>query len=233
VSKKLPIQVRVNLEQKRILTRAATKAGLEVSSWIRALALAEAFRASHSSRFADPVVKPEPARIRWLIRGVAKVGVVVLAVLGALSAYSFPGDPHVFPPPCDINPATPADFAFEVRNEGTMPVWDIYSAWRIVKAQNVTNVDLLDFSPVGRVLTRSQPRSIYCPVKLVGTTAELAVTLRFSRFPVPAFILRHYRDDLFTMARGPHFWQSERVTTFDIKADPLGKLRWQAPSLGE
>jgi uncharacterized protein (DUF1778 family) len=44
VSKRLLIQIRVNEEQKRILAEAAAKAGLEVSNWLRALALNEARR---------------------------------------------------------------------------------------------------------------------------------------------------------------------------------------------
>lgn len=41
---RLLIQIRVSEEQKRILADAAAKAGLEVSSWLRALALNEARR---------------------------------------------------------------------------------------------------------------------------------------------------------------------------------------------
>jgi hypothetical protein len=43
-SKRLFIQIRVNEEQKRILSEAATRAGLDVSGWLRALALKEARR---------------------------------------------------------------------------------------------------------------------------------------------------------------------------------------------
>ena len=42
--KRIFIQIRVSEEQKRILTEAAKKAGLEMSSWLRALALREARR---------------------------------------------------------------------------------------------------------------------------------------------------------------------------------------------
>jgi uncharacterized protein (DUF1778 family) len=44
VSKRLFVQIRVTEEQKLILAEAAAKAGLEVSSWLRALALNEARR---------------------------------------------------------------------------------------------------------------------------------------------------------------------------------------------
>ena len=44
VSKRLFIQIRVNEEQKKTLAQAAAKAGLELSSWLRALALKEARR---------------------------------------------------------------------------------------------------------------------------------------------------------------------------------------------
>jgi uncharacterized protein (DUF1778 family) len=44
VSKRLFVQIRVTAEQKLILAEAAAKAGLEVSSWLRALALSEARR---------------------------------------------------------------------------------------------------------------------------------------------------------------------------------------------
>jgi uncharacterized protein (DUF1778 family) len=41
---RLLTQIRVSEQQKRILAEAAAKAGLEVSSWLRALALNEARR---------------------------------------------------------------------------------------------------------------------------------------------------------------------------------------------
>jgi hypothetical protein len=44
VRKRILIQIRVDEEQKRTIGAAAAKAGLELSSWLRALALKEARR---------------------------------------------------------------------------------------------------------------------------------------------------------------------------------------------
>jgi uncharacterized protein (DUF1778 family) len=43
-SKRIFVQIRVSEEQKKVMAEAAAKAGLELSGWLRALALKEARR---------------------------------------------------------------------------------------------------------------------------------------------------------------------------------------------